>query len=736
MVKSPNHLSPDQLSRDQLVRDTRSTGKRFAQALFRPATFRKVLIAVILFQFYMPAFWPVSLIVIWVLVLSYQDYKFHMPLRMPKDIGGIDRTDYTETIKESSFLFGLFKNTKPVRRYADSGGIMYLGFMRSKDLKDVGRELWLTNSDARTHMSLPATTGGGKTETINGMSYNGLCWGSGYTIADGKGTNELPFSHWCLTRRLGREDDFLVLNYLRGGQDPYERLVQAEEKRAQDAPINEQSNSINPFSDGTADFIIQLLTSLLPKATGDGAKWQKAAIAMMSAVVRTLCYKRAKGEVELSISEIQKNMELHGLVKLYKEGIRGEIPEKAFSSLKTYLEQGLPGFNINLIDKPEEWEPEVFTQHGYLARDFIDPITMMSDTYGYIFEDTFAEIDMQDVLLNNRILIVLIPSMDKSSSEAGSLGKLFVSATRLMMARNLGEQIEGYSTLIDVKSTNSPNPYIIFLDELGYYFAEGIAVMFAQARSMGFMLVSAFQDIQALKRGDGSGEYASMIANTKVKWVLALEDPEDTFEMVRKAAGTAYYSMLSGHDTVQGSLSHSYKAQYTTSVYEKDRITLPELKRLNSGEGVLVFKDSVIPTQSFYIPSDKKVSQKLQVRINRFIQVERPSLSRKPDFMKPVNEAEIGSEAGVIKQFSIGEKPYYHGLDDPILDAVKEAASGMDGLSDDDKLNATERGVFLYEAARRAMYQAKSDGYTGYMHSAVYDDLELTPEMLTDEVES
>lgn len=730
-MQNNNNTPVEQINKDQLIRDTRSVGKRIASSFYTPATFRKFLIGVILFQFYMPALWPVFVVILWVLVMAFQDKKFFMPLRMPKDVGGIDRTDYTDEIKQESFLFGLFKNTREIRNFTLAAGILYLGYMRSLDMKDIGRECWVTNSDSRTHLSLGSTTGGGKTETLSGMGYNALCWGSGYCFSDGKASNNLPFEHWSLTRRLGREDDILVLNFLLGGQDPFDKIVAAENKQLNSEPINEQSNSLNPFADGSSDFLIQLITSLMPKATGDGQQWQKAAIAMMAAIVRTLCYKRAKGEVELSVRLIKDSMPLHRLVEFYKEGLAGIIPELAFEPLRNYFEMGLPGFNLSLVDKPEEWEPDVFTQHGFLSRQFSDVLSMMSDTYGFVFEDQFPEIDMQDVLLNNRILIVLIPTMDKSPQEAAALGKLFVTAVRLMMAKNLGYQIEGYSTLLDVKPTNSPHPYIIFMDEIGYYFAEGIAVMFAQARSLGFMMVTAFQDLQALKRSEGANEYASMIANTKLKWVLALEDPEDTFEMIRKAAGTTYYSMLAGHDAVSSSFNNSYKAQYTTNLYEKDRIDIREVKKLEKGQGVLVFKDSVIPTQSFYIPPEKKITVELQARINRFLQIERPSLNRMPKSMRRMNEAELTSESVVYSQFSHGEKPYYHDLDDPILQAVIDVAADMDSLQGDYVVEPIERGIVLYEAARHAMHKARKEGRKGYMHSATYNDcIELTPELV------
>jgi intracellular multiplication protein IcmO len=59
-----------------------------------------------------------------------------------------------------------------------------------------------------------------------------------------------------------------------------------------------QSNSMNPFGDAAADFLLQLMASLLPVASGDGAQWQQKALNMIDALLRTLCYKRAKGNLK------------------------------------------------------------------------------------------------------------------------------------------------------------------------------------------------------------------------------------------------------------------------------------------------------------------------------------------------------------------------------------------------------------------------------------------------------
>ncbi|MBA6105254.1 TraM recognition domain-containing protein [Pseudomonas monteilii] len=713
----------------ELTRDTRTPGQRWMTALFQPTNFRAFLFAFAALQLYYPALWPVWILVLMIVLMSFQDQEFNMPLRLPKDIGGLDTTDYYEELVEKNSLWGFIRKSRTIRRYLAAGGILYLGFFRTPNKQDQGRELWLNNSDARTHLFLDGTTGSGKSETLMGIGYNALCWASGFCYGDGKADSNLAFCLWSLTRRRGREDDFLILNYLTGGMDPFKAMVDREEGRFAGKAFLPQSNSMNPFFDGSADFLLQLMASLQPQAGGDGAQWQQKALNMIDAEIRTLCYKRAKGELDISIGVIRNYMALQNLVKFYIEGLEGKLPELAFLPIKAYFETGLPGFNPSLANDPSQWDPEVFNQHGYLTGQFARTLGMMMDTYGFIFDDKYPEIDMLDVLLNNRILVVMIPSLEKSASEAAALGKLYISSIRLMMAQNLGYRLEGSKAeVLDAKATNAPNPYVIISDELAYYFAAGIAVMFAQARSLGFMMVAAVQDVQGLKRGEASEESASMIANTKVKWTLALEDPEDTYELIKKAGGDAYYSVLTGHESTQGTFASAYDNNRTATIEKRDRISLRELKGLDSGQGLVIFKDAVVPSASFYIPDDEKKTETLKARINRFLQIERPVFAKLPRSAVKLQAHDTSAANYIVAQLRRSEKPYYPNLADPILDAVKSAAEHMNDIRRFE-VNPMERGIVLFEAARRALKAAQAAGLTGYMHEPRHDDpYELLPD--------
>ena len=63
--------------------------------------------------------------------------------------------------------------------------------------------------------------------------------------------------------------------------------------------------------------------------------------------------------------------------------------------------------------------------------------------YGYIFRTNLGEVDFWDVVINRRILVVLLPALEKSPEELSNLGKIIVASLKQMMASGLGAELEG-----------------------------------------------------------------------------------------------------------------------------------------------------------------------------------------------------------------------------------------------------------------------------------------------------
>lgn len=508
--------------------------------------------------------------------------------------------------RDRSLIFRLPLGSKfKEKKGAKPEGILYLG---NQDVyKD---EVWFTNSDARTHILYLGTTGSGKTEGLKAMASNALAWGSGFVYVDGKADTDLWSSLSSLVRRFGRDDDLLVLNYMTGNSD----------KKA-------PSNTMNPFSSGSASYLTNMLVSLMPDAEGDNAMWKERAVSLISSLMPILTYRRDTLDIPMSVGTIRHNLNLSSIIKLSRDE---NLPSHLREGLKGYLDT-LPGYNDAAFDdegrdKPASPDQPMMdtttakTQHGYLSMQFTRSLQSLADDYGYIFDSQAADVDMVDVVLNRRILVVLIPALEKSADEAANLGKIVAANLKGMMGSALGATVEGdTASVIENKPTNSITPFMTIFDEVGYYAAQGMAVMAAQARSLGFSMIFSAQDLPALEKRVKE-EARSIAANCNIKIFGKLEDPTQTKEFFEKTVGSSFVTEVSGFATEGGSMTKSYSDNFQASIQDRGRASYDGVRSFGPGQCVIAFGESVVDVRFFYT----NASHAKAMRVTRYISLPPP----------------------------------------------------------------------------------------------------------------
>lgn len=491
-------------------------------------------------------------------------------------------------------------NNEGPGRSGEPEGILYLG-----NADKTNEEVWFTNSDARTHVLYLGTTGSGKTVGLTSMVSNAISWGSGFVYVDGKADTDLWSNLSSLVRRFGRDDDLLVLNYMTGNSDAR-------------AP----SNTMNPFSSGSASYLTNMLVELMPPSEGDNAMWKERAVSLCAAMMPALTWKRDNQDMPLSVSVIRDYLALNNVIKLQRDDA---IPEAIRSGLTGYLDT-LPGFTAEAYDDngkvkpPGPDTPQYDTntanqQHGYLAMQFTRSLQSLGDDYGYIFDTQAADVDMLDVVLNRRILIVLIPALEKSGDEIANLGKIVAANMKGMMGSTLGATVEGESaTVIENKPTHSATPFMTVFDEVGYYTASGMAVMAAQARSLGFSLIFSGQDLPAMKKRVRE-EANSITANCNIKLFGKLEDPTETKEFFEKTVGQAFVIESSGFQLAGSTSLGSYQDNKQGGIQARSRASYEELRGFTEGQAIVTFGEEVKKCQIFYSnPGHAKA-----MRVTRFV---------------------------------------------------------------------------------------------------------------------
>ena len=380
-------------------------------------------------------------------------------------------------------------------RPSPAKGIFLLGHDKDE------REIWLTDDDVRQHMLVTGTTGSGKTEGLLGFAANALSWGSGLVYIDGKGDVSIYARVFALAYQSGRLQDLMVLNFMsRSG-----------------ASRSVTSMRLNPFAQGSAETLTHLVVSLMDDVGGDGAMWKGRASAMLAGVMRALCWLRDNRGQRLDTSVIRDHMNLRHMIALMDGS---GIPEVHVSSIRAYL-RSLPGY----VEERGNKQPQTaLDQHGYLEMQFTKILGSMADVYGHIFGDEGVDIDMNDVVLNRRILVVMLPALEKSPDEIANLGKIVLASLRAMMGAALGSSLDGsWEDVVQNKPGRGTSPFMCILDDVGYYTVRDTALMAAQGRTLGFSMVYSSQGIEDLRRID-EGEADKIIANTNTKVFMRTDE--------------------------------------------------------------------------------------------------------------------------------------------------------------------------------------------------------------------
>jgi intracellular multiplication protein IcmO len=501
------------------------------------------------------------------------------------------------------------------RRPRQAAGSLYLG----RDAT-TGQELWISNEDARQHASIPGTTGAGKTTAIVSLLANSLTHGSGFVLVDGKADNTLYGEVLALARRFGREDDVLALNF----------LVASGVK---------ESSTFNPFATGNADAIRELLASQLgeQQATDNNGVFRGRAIALIGTMAPVLVYMRDEMGIAINIERIRFALELKGiwmlatqkrfLIRDPRTGDVSEIPvpnipEELTYPLRAYLGE-LPGYDISVPYNEQKGE-EPSKQHGFALFYFTATFTQLAVSLGHIFKVDSGDVDMRDVVLNRRILVVNLPALENSDDTLAALGKIVVASLRGMMAQLLGARLEGEaSDIFSLKPGTGGGPFHVVFDEVGYYATSGMDRMYAMARGLNMMFWSAFQEVSGIwaKLGEKT---QSLLGNANLTLAMRQQDANRTREWLEKTAGQTFVTQAT---TYHGGSVGQYREAQHAEVRQVSRVDWSDLQSLIEGEAIVLFAGRRIYAKLFHA----KLDTSGPIRLNRPVMLAPPQTQQVRD---------------------------------------------------------------------------------------------------------
>lgn len=430
----------------------------------------------------------------------------------------------------------------------DGTGLRF-GYTRDKSLP-----LDIENQFLQRHTAIIGQSGVGKTTLGEYLLWQQIVRGGGFCFVDAKLDADTRDKLNFMMELAGRADEYYVLNV--------------------DEPHN--SHTYNPLLQGDPDEIASRLLNLLPSSENSpGADYfrQQSNYALTVLVGALKAAKRRYHFADLAIL-LQSDRALESLLRL-PISPEAKMPLEVF--LNQFRKKDKNGSSID-VNKIKE---VLGGMSGRIA-------TFSQNKFGKVFNTYTPEIDLTDIVMNNKCIYVMLPTMGKDTA-ALNLGKMILSDLRTAVYKVQG-----------LKKSLRPNPpFLVFADEMGSYVMPGIARVFEQARSANICMLPAFQSFANLSVV--SPDFADIIiGNTwnKVFFKFASKDsPETAAEIIGKTVKYSVSYSLSESEsdsnqnlraTPQGNASAGSGLGQSFREKEDYRVTPDQLKCMGMGECVVV----------------------------------------------------------------------------------------------------------------------------------------------------
>lgn len=612
---------------------------------------------------------------------SYKAKRWHAPFRVPAYLGRKGYRDASEGGKpgEGQIYMGAAQSSRSAKFY----------------------EVWASPNDTRTHRMVVGTTGSGKTEELMGAVFNSVMLNSGSTFTDAKAHVKTDYSMYRICRLFGRDEEFFHLNLIKGGKDIFGAPKNKISNTLNPFGFGSSSmkaelmNDLIATSNG-ADIWMKRAISF------------NAAIMPLLSFLADRGYILFSPRVLVDYYNLDRleNLVWFGLVQRYDGKVIdlktaapmdwAQLSTDAVSgSMKLYLNE-LPSYTpakptrpnpiVNSSDEeireailmgPEavaEWEKRraqflleierqreaeknggpaqsaekaretVYQQHGFITMQLVQATGLLTFEYDYIFNAAIGEIDFKDLMLNRRLLMVSLPSLERAPDSLLTLARLSIASVKGVLAAMLDIETEGnIRIIVNGRPYAAEQAYNLIHDEYGYQVVPGYAVAPAQGRGFGVSITFGAQDLPSLRKGDANEAEATW-ENTNIRLIGRSTGGEES-ETYKKFAGAAGYASVSvaGEMNYQhDALSSSFAIASGSRVEKVSRLSVDDLNAQKDGEFTMVVGTKmgentgsvrVVRYKAFYTGD---IPELHELRKNHFVAVRPPTTDR----LKAVRETQ------------------------------------------------------------------------------------------------
>ncbi|MBX9867050.1 MAG: TraM recognition domain-containing protein [Burkholderiales bacterium] len=403
------------------------------------------------------------------------------------------------------------------------------------------------------HIMIIGQSGTGKSVLVRNILFQHALQGGGLMHIDGKNDQGDFLKFYSLMCSIGRGDDVLVVNI--------------------DFP--ELSNTYNPILYGDPDEVATRIISLIPSSENNpGSDHYRT-----EATVALTIFVGALQQAGLAYSMIDLALLLmsdKALMELDERLSAIDEYHEAAINFKTLLSKFIKKGRID----------------GQALKDMFGGVggrifMLGTNKFGEITNNYNPDIKLFDVITQNKILWVMLPTLGKTEA-ANAFGKILVSDLRTAV-----------SWVLKLPESKKPSPlFLASMDEAGSYVNDSWGRLFEQARSARIVMMPAVQTDANYKKI--SPELLSIVEGNSWSKIYLKVGDLDTAERIVKNIGTTKsikYTLTNTESNSQSkqnlqvapnaTAGDGTGQSYGHQESDVDIITAPQIEALGIGECIL-----------------------------------------------------------------------------------------------------------------------------------------------------
>ena len=559
----------DEIAASRTIRPDKRPGEIFKESLIENEYAVHYYVVAIILTFLLPFPWEPLLLLIaiyGVLVYRHRVENPLLPAFTPK--GANVEFDLNDPIPGNSR-----------KKFAPPSAEIYVGIDSESN-----KQVWFKFANFLRHLLVFGGTGSGKSVFLQAVAQQFVIAGGSVIHTDAKAGKQTPFTvaWWC--HRYGREDDFLIQNYIKPNPNKL------------NGKMIIHTNTNNPTTDGEEKEIANTIISLMPDMKGNGGGNQSFydnAVTLVRSLTAALVDLRDQGHAELTWDLFREYMVLPKFLEL-AENKDGKLREVA---AKKVLRMAGQISGVALEKGPNGQDQMAYNQYGFITSYTLTALSQLTDNYGYIFGAKYGDISYRDAVFRGRMFLAPIPALQNTEEELRMLGKISLQSTKLALAESLPSKFEGTarSAIKEELYRKGIVPSINIADEYQALQNDGYSIVVQQARELGFAVMIGLQNNSGLGE---KLEAENFVENTDIKMLGANKGP-DTTELMQKITGKRLVSQTEGRTSEKTTFFGSHD-KYTTTYVEKDKINIQDITDQIEGEFHLAFRNKVIRVETPY----------------------------------------------------------------------------------------------------------------------------------------